>query len=413
MLFSLRRKEILMIRRKDNKGRVLNDGESQRKDGRYTYQYTDALGSRKSVYSWKLLPADKMPNGKRKDLSLREKEKQIKDDLNRGIIPCGGNMTVLELVEKYVSQKTGVRRSTERFYNFVVNILKKDKFGMKRIDKIKISDAKEWMIELQSEGRGYSTIITICSVVRPAFQMAVEDDLLVKNPFAFKMGTVIFNDCKTRDALTPIQEAQFLEFVKKDETYGWLYTGIYILFHTGLRISELCGLTISDIDFKEHKVKVDHQLQRANSTEFIIESTKTAHGIREIPMTDEVYNCFRQLVKDRNKPKIEPIIGGKTGFLFLNRKNSPMTAINWNAYFNRIVNKYNKTHKVQMPKITPHTCRHTFCSNMAKSGMNPKILQYIMGHSDVSITLNTYTHVNFDNAREELRKLEECRRTVM
>lgn len=148
-----------MIRRKDNKGRVLNDGESQRKDGRYTYQYTDALGSRKSVYSWKLLPADKMPNGKRKDLSLREKEKQIKDDLNRGIIPCGGNMTVLELVEKYIAQKNGVRYSTIRSYNFVINILKNDEFGEKRIDKVKISDAKEWIIKLQSSGKHYGTIM--------------------------------------------------------------------------------------------------------------------------------------------------------------------------------------------------------------------------------------------------------------
>lgn len=116
---------------------------------------------------------------------------------------------------------------------------------------------------------------------------------------------------------------------------------------------------------------------------------------------------------ESGEPKIEPIIGGKTGFLFLNRNNNPTAAVDWNAYFTHIVNKYNKTHKVQMPNITPHTCRHTFCSNMAKSGMNPKILQYIMGHSDVSITLNTYTHVNFDNAREELKRLEEEERHIM
>lgn len=55
----------------------------------------------------------------------------------------------------------------------------------------------------------------------------------------------------------------------------------------------------------------------------------------------------------------------------------------------------------------PHVCRHTFCSNMAKSGMNPKTLQYIMGHSDISVTLNTYTHVNFDDAKKELRRVAE------
>ena len=60
---------------------------------------------------------------------------------------------------------------------------------------------------------------------------------------------------------------------------------------------------------------------------------------------------------------------------------------------------------IQMPKVTPHVCRHTFCSNMAKSGMNPKTLQYIMGHADISVTLNTYTHVNFDDAKEEVYRI--------
>ena len=102
---SFHKKGAIMIRRKDSKGRVLNDGETQRADGRYVYQYTDMLGKRKSIYSWKLLPSDWTPSGKRADLSLREKEKQIFSDLNSGIIPCGGNMTVLQLVEKYISKK--------------------------------------------------------------------------------------------------------------------------------------------------------------------------------------------------------------------------------------------------------------------------------------------------------------------
>ena len=70
--------------------------------------------------------------------------------------------------------------------------------------------------------------------------------------------------------------------------------------------------------------------------------------------------------------------------------------------------RYNEIYKVQMPNITPHVCRHTFCSNMAKSGMNPKTLQYIMDHSDISVTLNTYTHLNYDDAEEEMQKVVEA-----
>ncbi len=74
-------------------------------------------------------------------------------------------------------------------------------------------------------------------------------------------------------------------------------------------------------------------------------------------------------------------------------------AIKW------IVDKYNSIYKLQMPEITPHVCCHTYCSNMAKSGINPKTLQYLMGHADIGTTLNVYTHVNFEDAKAEIEKL--------
>lgn len=398
-----------MVRRKDNKGRVLNDGETQGKDGRYRYQYTNMLGERKAIYSWKLLPSDKTPSGKRKDLSLREKEKQIAEDLSSGIVPCGGNMTVLELVEKYISQKTGVRHNTRANYNFVINIIKKEEFGAKRIDKVKLSDAKAWLIKLQADGRGYSSIHSIRGVVRPAFQMAVDDDLLLKNPFEFQLATVVVNDSVTREAITRKQERQFLEFVKNDKHFCKYYEGIFILFNTGMRISEFVGLTVSDIDFDSRKITIDHQLQRTRDMQYVIEDTKTLCGTREIPMADEVYECFKKIIKNRKKPKIEPMVGGRSGFLYLDKNNMPMVALHWEKYFQHIREKYNSIYKVQMPKVTPHVCRHTFCSNMAKSGMNPKTLQYIMGHSDIGVTLNTYTHVHYEDAKKEMSEICELK----
>lgn len=251
-----------MVRRKDAKGRVLCDGETQRKDGRYAYQYTDASGKRKVIYSWKLLPSDRTPAGKRKDLSLREKEKKITEDLNRKVISCGGYMTVLEIVEKYISQKTGVRHNTQANYKFVINVIKKEDFGAKRIDMVKLSDAKAWLIKLQEDGRGYSSIHTIRGVVRPAFQMAVDDDLLLKNPFEFQLATVVVNDSVTREAITRKQERAFLEFMAQDKHFCRYYDGICILFKTGLRISEFVGLTLNDIDMQDRKINVNHQLQR-------------------------------------------------------------------------------------------------------------------------------------------------------
>ena len=394
--------------RRDNKGRKLFNGESQRKDGKYEYKYQDAWGKRKTVYSWKLTPTDRVPVGKRDDISLREKIKQIQKDLNSNITPDGGNFTVLELVEKYISQKTGVRHNTRANYNFVVNVIKKEAFGQKRIDKIKVSDAKEWLIKMQQiDGRGYSSIHTIRGVVRPAFQMAVDDDLLVKNPFEFQLNTVVVNDSVTREAITRQQERDFLEFVKNDKHFCKYYDGIYILFKTGLRISEFVGLTKKNLDFENNRIIVDHQLQRTRDMKYIIENTKTESGERMVPMTPEVKEAFQRILANRKNPKVEPMVDGYSGFLFLDKNGRPMVALHWEKYFQHIREKYNKIYRVQMPKVTPHVCRHTFCSNMAKSGMNPKTLQYIMGHSDISVTLNVYTHLNYDDAEEEMQKVVE------
>lgn len=395
-----------MIRRKDNKGRVLNDGEFQRPDGRYQYQYTDSTGKRKIVYSWKLNPTDKVPSGKRiNDLSLREKEKTIKDDINNGIVSCGGNLTVSQLVERYISTKTNVRRTTRQGYTFTLNILKNNVFGTRRIDTIKLSDAKKWFISLQDEGKKYGSICVMQNILKPAFRLAVEDDLIKKNPFAFKLSEVIKNDKIERQALTPEQQEQFLNFIKHNKCFSKYYDGIFLLFNTGLRISEFCGLTISDIDFKNRKIVIDHQLLKRDGCNYEIVNTKTTSGNREIPMSDEVYNCLSRIIKNRNTPKVEFIVDGKVGFLFLNRNGMPTYSNAWEMCFNRILEKYNLSNDIPLPIVTPHICRHTFCSNMAKAGMNPKMLQYIMGHSNISMTLDTYTHVNFENAKSEMKRI--------
>ena len=393
-------------KRRDNRNRILHEGEYQRADGRYRFRYIDEDGKEKNVYSWRLDKNDPMPKGKKRELSLREKEKQIEADLFDHIVTNGGNYTVLELVEKYVSLKTGVRHNTVAGYKTVINVLKKEAFGKQRIDKVHLSDAKAWLIKLQQvDGRGYSSIHSIRGVLRPAFQMAVDDDLIRKNPFGFELASVIVNDSVTREAITRKQERELLKFIKEDAHFSRYYDAIYILFHTGLRISEFCGLTVSEIEFDEMRIKVYHQLQRTSQMKYVIEEPKTESGTRYVPMTEEVAACFRRIIASREAPKVEPMVDGYIRFLCLDKNDMPKVALHWEKYLEHIVEKYNKIYRIQMPKVTPHVCRHTFCSNMAKSGMNPKTLQYIMGHSDISVTLNVYAHVNFDDAKAEVLRV--------
>lgn len=396
-----------MATRRDSKHRVLRRGESIRQDGRYQFKY-HVNGKAHFVYSWRLEPTDKLPIGKKPCLSLRELEKQIGYDLDNRLDPVGKNITVNELVDRYLATKTGVKYNTQMNYNFVKNILKTHPFGDTKISRVKTSDAKLFLIKLQQEdGRGYSSVKTIRGVLRPAFQMAVDDDVLNKNPFGFQLAGVVVNDSVTREAITKEQMNKFLKFVHDDNVYCKYYEVIYILFHTGMRISEFCGLTISDIDLENNIVNIDHQLQRTSDMKYILDTTKTDAGTRKLPITQDVADCFQAILEDRKKPKYEKMIKGHTGFLFLDKNGNPEVAMHWQHRLNHMVKRYNDIYRVQMPNITPHVCRHTYCSNMAKSGMNPKTLQYLMGHSDISVTMNTYTHWGLEDAADELRKMED------
>lgn len=395
-------------KRRDSKHRILRKGESIRANGKYQFKY-HVDGKPHFVYSWRLEPTDPLPAGKKPGPSLRELEKQIGYDLDSQLDLSGKNITVEELIDRYLATKIGVKPNTKQNYGFVKNLMKNEDFSRKKISQIRVSDAKLFLIKLQNDGKGYSTVKTVRGVLRPAFQMAVDDDLIPKNPFGFQLAGVVVNDSLTREAITPDQMRKFLKFVHDDNVYCKYYEVVYILFHTGMRISEFCGLTIKDIDFENRTINIDHQLQRVGM-KIHIETTKTNAGTRKIPMTEEVYRCFQAIIEDRETPRTEIMIDGYTGFLFLDKDGLPLVAMHWEHRFNHMVNRYNEIYKIQMPNITPHVCRHTYCSNMARSGMNPKTLQYLMGHSEIGVTMNTYTHLGLEDATDELRRVEELNR---
>lgn len=401
--------------RRDNKNRKLREGEVQLPDGRYRFRYKGIDGKMYDIYSWKLEATDKTPRGKRDSIPLRQQEKQIAVALNDGIFANGGNLNVIQLCEKYLCTKTGSKPTTQAGYQTTMNVIKKQSFGYLRIDKIREIDAQQFLIKLQREdGKSYSSIHSIRGVLRPAFKLAVKNDYIRKSPFEFPLADVLVDDSVRREAITREQERRFLKFVKADKHFCRYYDAIYILFHTGLRISEFCGLTLNDIDMDVRTISVNHQLQRMSDGTLYIQnpaskkaSTKTPSGVRVLPMTDDVYECFRQLLQTRKAVKTEPTVDGYTGFLVLDKNGNPTVAMHWEHYFQHIVAKYNKIYKEELPKITPHVCRHTYCNNMAKSGMNPKVLQYLMGHSDIGVTLDVYTHLKTDDAREELENMKK------
>jgi integrase/recombinase XerD len=226
----------------------------------------------------------------------------------------------------------------------------------------------------------------------------------IKNPKRTKSLPKSLNEKEVHDLLEAVTiNEDDTPFKRKSKRRDKVI--LTLLYSTGLRISEFCGLTLSDIDLEKEEININHQLQRMRDGTYVVEETKTTAGTRVIPMDVGVADAFRRVLEERKQPKAEPMIDGYTGFLFLDKNEMPRIALHWEHYFKHICDKYNKIYRLQMPKVTPHVCRHTYCSRKARQGMNPKTLQYIMGHSDICVTYNTYTHLGLADAREEMEKI--------
>ncbi|MCD8322823.1 MAG: site-specific integrase [Oscillospiraceae bacterium] len=380
-------------RRKDNKGRVLRKGESQRKDLLYQYRYTDVTGQRKTVYA-KALP------------DLREKERQIEEAKNAGVDYQSGKITVLELLEIFISVKKNVKPQTIRLYNERITVIGRTWLGPKRICEVKQTDAKQWFVERSNEGKSYNTLRGFSALLKVAFQMAYDEYAIKRNPFSFNLRDVLRNDTKKKEALTPEQQRIWLEFIRSKKCYRRHYHQYVILLETGMRISEFCGLTIKDLDFEARTIRIERQLAKMQKHGLIIQEPKSSSGIRTIPMTDTAYESFKALLAERPKLAEEPVVDGVSGFVLLNIKGCPTTGNAFDGIVRDARRNFQKMHPdIEMPDITPHTFRHTFCTNMANAGMDPKTLQYIMGHATVNMTLNHYAHTGSEQAIEQMEKL--------
>lgn len=419
-----------MADRYDKKGRKLQTGEMyDEKTGRYVYKYKDTDGVWRRLYSWTLTRNDRIPVGKnqRKGESLREKEDEVKKKLVENINNSKGNMTLYDLMELYTRMREkDVKASTQSGYRTQLNFMRENPFGKKKIGNITLTDAQKWFDDLHEKyGKNYSTLQTLRGILRPAYTMAKKNQWVSMNPFDFPMLKKRYGGQRTRDALSRKDMRRFLDFVRTDRHFSKYFEGVYILFNTGLRISEFCGLSINegDIDFDKHSIHVRRQLLRAGingkTTYYLEDSAKTDAGVRDVPMTDDVEECFRRAIQKRKTPErdmaVSTLDGSMTvsGFLWLDKNGNPEVAQHWENHFRWAVAKFNKIFKDELEDVTPHVARHTFCSNMASAGMAPKTLQYIMGHSSIEVTMNVYTHLEADDVTAGFRDMMNSKQYTM
>ena len=412
-------------KRRDSKNRILQNGESQRKDGKYEFKYVDVNGTRRSAYSWKLVATDKVPEGKRCELSLREMEKQIRRDLEDGISTHTANsITLNELFDTYMSTKE-LKQSTRTNYMYMYKNYVSNVIGKRRIGSIKYSDIKKFYNSLIFEKKFKPNSMEIINtILHPVFTMAVRDGYIRTNPSDGVMAEIKKShnwEKPKRHALTEEQQALFIDFLTESKTYNHWLPLMTVFLGTGCRVGELIGLTWDDCDFTEGIITINHNLvyrqQDSGKCEMHITTPKTESGKRVVPMFQAVRKALLQEKKEQMRNGFNStIIDGYSGFVFTNRcgyVHNPQTinrAIKriYTACNEQEIERAKKEHRqpVLIPHFSVHNLRHTFCTRFCENETDLKIIQEIMGHSDISTTMNIYNEATKERKQESFARLE-------
>lgn len=412
--------------RQDNKGRNLWKGEYQKPSGIYEYRYTDALGKTHSVYSRRLTQTDKVSPEKQDEPCLRELERQIERDRQDGInTALAEKLTLNAFFEDYINNKPGLKQSTRTNYKYMYKKYVSDSLGLKKISQIKYSDILKFYNYLITDiGFKPRSMEVLHTILHPIFTIAVRDGYIRTNPTDGAM-TEIKNshNCENgkRHALTEVQQSAFMNYISGSQKYSHWLPLFTVFLGTGCRVGELIGLRWEDCDFENKLININHnliyRLQDNGKCEFHITTPKTQAGIRVIPMLNEVKAALLKERKTQEKTGFnETVIDGYRGFIFKNRFGTVFSPHLINRAIDRIIKDYNSDETVKaksenrdpllLPHFTVHNLRHTFCTRFCENETNLKIIQEIMGHSDIKTTMDIYNEATLDKKKESFINLE-------
>lgn len=401
-------------KRKDKSRVVLRSGEVQRANGSYQYSWMDSSGKRRYVYAKTLE-------------ELRIKEEQIERDKSDGIKTEARYTTLNEMFDLWKTLKRGLKDNTFQNYVYLYDTFTRHVIGDKLVTKLKKSDIKRYYIYLADErGLKASTIDGVHTVLHQVLDMAVDDNYIRNNPsdrVLKELKQSYFAKSEKRMALTRAEQDLLLDFLKNSRIYSHWYSVFAVMLGTGLRVGELTGLRWCDIDLENGIIDVNHTLvyyshRSADSKQgcyFNINTPKTAASNRQVPMLDFVKEAFvkEKEVQELLDIKCEAVVDGYTDFIFVNRFGNVQHQGTLNKAIRRIIRDCNDEQflksdnpKVLLPHFSCHTLRHTFTTRMCEAGVNVKVIQDTLGHTDVSTTLNIYTDVTKELKRVEFEGLD-------
>ena len=292
----------------------------------------------------------------------------------------------------------------------------RNNIGCKKISEIKRSNVKDFYLNLISGDKHISivTLTRLDTIIKPMFESAVNDDITMKNP-AKGVMTEIKNEAsfvpEKKPALTEDEQEIFVNHLMTTKNHTMIRNMIIVLLGTGCRIGEVIGLRWDDVDFESNMINVNHAVgyTKEDGKYFqYIKDPKSYAGKRSVPMLSEVR---RALLNEKQKQEelgiVSPILDDYTNFVFVSLKGRIYTRDNICIQIKQMVKEYNKDHPDnELPMFTTHQLRHTFATRLCRSSDDLKAIQTILGHADISTTMNTYADATKEGISDSMKVLE-------
>ena len=375
-----------MASRKDSKGRVLQKGEAQRKDGRYHFAYTNIAGKRCFIYADSLL-----------ELRQKEREHHVADW--QGATQYGTQASLNFMFDRSLALKIGIKPSTYASYRQSYDNHVREEFGRQAVKNFNYSDIQAFYSYLmKSKGLAMSTIEHIHLQIYSALKLALQDGMILKNPADGAFGDfkrAVGDDERKIRALTMDEQKEFLEYIDGHPVWGRYHSIFQVMLGTGLRVGELCAMTWDYIDMAAKTMRIGRTMQRIRSntgggkkTEVKIFEPKSIHSLRTIPLP----NCLIPLFMSYHVPGAY-LLTGKT-----DKYVEPRILHN---RFKKILDS------CDIRDASFHACRHSFATRCIELGFDVKSLSEILGHSNVAFTMNRYVHPSMAHKAENMNMLND------
>lgn len=369
----------------DKNGKQLPKGITLRPDGTYMGRYS-YHGDRNYIYA--------------KDLKTAIKKlDDLRYEMQHGMYAKAQNLTLNSWFDTWMEDykkntvKTGTYENYLKQYNYYI----RKALGKKMLVDIRTEHIQKVYNELVKKDFATGSIKSISAMLNGCFKQAMKNEIIQKNPVS--LATLPRGKSKKdKVVFTILQQEQFLKYSEK----SYLHDFISLALMTGMRNGELRGLQWSDIDLKKRIIHVNHTLIYSEEKGHVLDDPKTKTSKRDIPMIDKSYELLKRI---HNESKNTILINLQNkDYVFALKDGNLLTRDRVTLEINKIVSAM-KYDGIEIGHITCHCFRHTFATRCIELGMPPQVLKTILGHSNLSMTMDLYSHVLPDTKMDEMQRI--------